>query len=106
MSAYIRIIYDKLDFLEFKQNILFLKPPQHKIAVFNDLSLDDFLKIRELTKDIEQKIVDGEILSIEKYEKGLFEVWPPLRSYPTSSTLIARALMNIDNYNALFKYNN
>lgn len=106
MSAYIRIIYDKLDFLEFKQNILFFKQPQHKASVFNELSLDDFLKIRDFTRDVEEKINDGKVLGFEDYEKGLFEVWPPIRSYPASSTLIAKALMSAVNYNKLFQHNN
>ena len=47
MSSYIRIIYDRLDFIEFKQNLILLKEPQHKIPVFYKLTLDDFLKIRD-----------------------------------------------------------
>lgn len=106
MSSYVKIIYDKIDFLEFKQDILFLKQPQHKASVFQELTLDDFLKIRDFTKDIEDKIINGEIYDISKYEKELFMIWPPVRSLPSSSTLIAKALMTEDTFNSLFKNNN
>lgn len=101
-----RIIYDKIDFLEFKQNIILLKQPQHKASVFYDLSLEDFLKIRDFTKEIEEKISTGDKITIDDYERGLFELWSPTRSYPVSSTLIAKILMSEENYNSLFKYNN
>lgn len=106
MSSYIRIIYDKMEFLEFKQNILLLKQPQHKASVFYNLSLEDFMKIRDFTNEIEEKISAGEEITIDDYEKGLFNLWSPTRSYPTSSTLIAKILMSEENYNSLFKYNN
>ncbi len=60
MSSYIQIIYDKIAFLEFKQNILFLKQPQHKASIFAELTLDIFLQIRELTNLVEEKISLGE----------------------------------------------
>ena len=101
-----RIIYDKIDFLEFKQNIILLKQPQHKASVFYDLSLEDFLRIRDFTKEIEEKISTGNKITIDDYERGLFELWSPTRSYPVSSTLIAKILMSEENYNSLFKYNN
>ena len=53
MSSYIRVIYDRLDFIEFKQNLILLKQPQHKASVFYKLTLDDFLKIRDLTLNFE-----------------------------------------------------
>ena len=55
MSSYIRIIYDRLDFIEFKQNLILLKQPQHKASVFFNLTLDDFLKIRDFTFEFESK---------------------------------------------------
>ncbi|MEG1310827.1 MAG: hypothetical protein RR942_07490 [Romboutsia sp.] len=106
MSSYIKIIYDKIEFLEFKQNILFLKQPQHKASIFYDLTLDDFLKIRNFTDEVESKIINGEPYDINKYEKELFEIWPPIKSLPSSSTLVAKALMYEDNFNSLFQYNN
>lgn len=106
MSSYVKIIYDKIDFLEFKQNILFLKQPQHKASIFQELTLDDFLKIRDFTNSVEDKILNGEQYDIDKYEKELFEIWPPVRSLPSSSVLVAKALMCEDIFNSLFKNNN
>lgn len=106
MSSYVRLIYDRIDFLEFKQNILFLKQPQHKASVFYQLTLEDFLRIRDFTSSVEEKISNGEKYTITDYERELFEIWSPIRSYPSSSTLVAKALMNEDNFNSLFKYSN
>lgn len=105
-SAYIRLIYDKMEFMEFKQNILFLKQPQHKASIFYDLKLDEFLKIRDFTIKFSNSILNNERVSISDYEKELFKIWPPIRSYPSSSTLVAKALMNNDNFEKLFQSNN
>ncbi|MGL6107955.1 hypothetical protein [Romboutsia sp.] len=102
MSAYIRIIYDRLDFIEFKQNILLLKQPQHKASIFVDITLEEFLKIRDFTLDVSNKISSGKKYSIEQYEKSLFDICPLIKSYPSSSTLVAKALMNVDIFNSLF----
>lgn len=102
MSSYIRIIYDRLDFIEFKQNLILLKQPQHKASVFYKLTLDDFIKIRDLTFGFESQIKSGIISSISDYESKLFEICPLIKSYPSSSTLIAKVLMSEDIFNTLF----
>lgn len=102
MSSYIQIIYDRLDFIEFKQNLILLKQPQHKASVFYKLTLDDFLKIRDLTFEFENQIKSGIKLSISDYENKLFEICPLIKSYPTASTLIAKILMSEDIFNSLF----
>ena len=106
MSAYIRLIYDRIEFLEFKQSILFLKQPQHKAAIFEELSLECFLQIRDFTKSISEKILAGEKYTFEEYEKEIFLLWPPIKSYPSSSALVAKALMDNEVYNSLFSYSN
>lgn len=102
MSSYIQIIYDKIAFLEFKQNILFLKQPQHKASIFSELTLDTFLQIRELTNLVEEKISNGENYNLNEFEKELLEIWSAVKSYPYSPTLIAKSLMSTDSFNALF----
>lgn len=102
MSSYIRIIYDRLDFIEFKQNLILLKQPQHKASVFYKLTLDDFIKIRDLTFEFESQIKSGIISSISDYESKLFEICPLIKSYPSSSTLIAKVLMSEDIFTTLF----
>ena len=101
MSSYIRIIYDRLDFIEFKQNLILLKQPQHKASVFYKLTLDDFIKIRDLTFEFESQIKSGITSSISDYESKLFEICPLIKSYP-SSTLIAKVLMSEDIFTTLF----
>ncbi|MGL5329543.1 MAG: hypothetical protein ACRDD7_09755 [Peptostreptococcaceae bacterium] len=105
-SPYLRVISDKIEFLEFKQNILFLKQPQHKASIFSELNLDDFLKIREFTEVFTQKVLSNNKLDISDYENELFKIWPPIKSYPSSSTLVAKALMDTDIFDKLFQYNN
>ena len=92
MSSYIRIIYDRLDFIEFKQNLILLKQPQHKASVFYKLTLDEF----------ESQIKSGITSSISDYESKLFEICPLIKSYPSSSTLIAKVLMSEDIFTTLF----
>ena len=48
-------LLDRLDFLEFKQNLIFLKPPQHSAQIFYELSLEDFLNIRDFTNEYKIK---------------------------------------------------
>lgn len=102
MSSYIRIIYDRLDFIEFKQNLILLKQPQHKVSEFYKLTLDDFLKIRDFTFEFESQIKSGVRSSISDYESKLFEICPLIKSYPSASTLIAKILMSEDIFNSLF----
>ena len=106
MSSYIRVIYDRLDFIEFKQNLILLKQPQHKASVFYKLTLDDFLKIRDLTLNFENQIKSGARTSISDYESELFEICPLVKSYPSASTLIAKVLMSEDVFNSLFSSSN
>ena len=75
LSSYVKIIYDRLEFIEFKQNILLLKQPQHKASVFAQITLDEFLKIRDYTQEIGLKIKLGEVLIISDYEKNLYEIF-------------------------------
>ena len=106
MSSYIRVVYDRLDFIEFKQNLILLKQPQHKASVFYKLTLEDFLKIRDLTSEFENQIKSGVRTSILDYESKLFEVCPLIKSYPSSSTLIAKVLMSENIFNSLFSSSN
>lgn len=102
MSEYIQLIYDRMEFLEFKQNILFLKQPQHKASEFFELTFKDFLDMKNFTKLFEERVYNGEVLTIDNYEKELFDICPNIKSYPSSSTLIAKVLMNENIFNSLF----
>ena len=97
---------ERLDFIEFKQNLILLKQPQHKASVFYKLTLDDFLKIRDLTLNFENQIKSGARTSISDYESELFEICPLVKTYPSASTLIAKVLMSEDVFNSLFSSSN
>lgn len=94
-------LVDRLDFIEFKQNIIFLKPPQHSTQLFYDLTLEDFLKIRDFTKKYSLKIESDELTSLSDFEKKLIDIWQPARSYTLSASLIARVLMGKSLYDKL-----
>lgn len=94
-------LVDRLDFIEFKQNIIFLKPPQHSTQLFYDLTLEDFLKIRDFTKKYSLKIESDELTSLSDFEKKLIDIWQPARSYTLSASLIARILMGKNLYDKL-----
>ncbi len=106
MSSYVKEISDRLDFIEFKQNILLLKQPQHKASIFYDLTFDDFLKIKDLTAKVSDIVTRGEKYTIDDFEKELFVIWPPIKSYPSSSTLVAKALMDTQYFDQLFMHDN
>lgn len=104
MSSYVKIIYDKLDFLEFKQNIMFLKLPQHKADIFLDLKIDDFIKIRDFTVEFQKEIARGKKLTLNDFEKGIHNIWPKIKSLPYGCSLIAKSLMQKTIYEVF--YNN
>ena len=91
-------LLDRLDFIEFKQNIIFLKPPQHSTQLFYDLTLEDFLKIRDFTKEYSLTIESDKLASLSDFEKKLINIWQPAKSYPLSASLIARVLMGKNLY--------
>lgn len=92
---------NRLDLLEFKQNIIILKPPHHSTQLFYNLTLEDFLKIRDFVNEFSIKMKNDESLSLDIFEKRLVEIWQPVKSYPLSATLIAKALMEKDSYEKL-----
>lgn len=98
MSENIKNLVYRLDFIEFKQNIIFLKPPQHSTQLFYELTLEDFLKIRDFTREYSLKIENEELVSLSDFEKKLIDIWQPAKSYPLSASLIARILMEKNLY--------
>ena len=53
-------LLNRLEFIEFKQHILFLKQPNHKVKVFSDLSLDEYLNIKDYVNTLQ--FVDADII--------------------------------------------
>lgn len=94
-------LIDRLDYLEFRQSLLFLKPPQHRTQLFYDLNLEDFLKIRSYTNYYCNKINNNENVSLNDFSRGIANIWPPAKLYPLSASLIAESLMPKDLYQKL-----
>ena len=101
MSDNNKNLLDRLDFIEFKENLIFLKPPQHSAQLFYELTLEDFLKIRGFTNEYIMKIENNENVSLSDFEKKLIDIWQPAKSYPLSATLIAKILFGKNLYNKL-----
>ncbi|GAA0710742.1 hypothetical protein GCM10008904_22640 [Paraclostridium ghonii] len=96
----------RLDFIEFKQQILLLKHPSHKATVFAELSLYDFLSIKKYVSNFEYFLDNGYNFDFKSFESGLYELNPQLKNYPESSVLISKVLMSLSNFNKLFSSNN
>ena len=94
-------LLDRLDYLEFRQSLLFLKPPQHKAHFFYELTLEDFLSIKSYVNYYSDKIKNGENISLNDFSKGLTDIWPPAKSYPPAASLIAECLMKKDLFKKL-----
>ena len=96
MSSYVQHFNDRLDFIEFKQNILLLKNPQHKASIFIQLNLDEFIKVRNLVNNYSVHFYRGNFNSLSNFESELYDLLPSLKSYPDSSVLILKALLGSD----------
>ena len=86
-------LVDRIDYLEFRQNLLILKQPCHKATVFFDLNIDIYLEIREKTKEFSEKLYD--------YEKLIIGISPNISNYPSACSLIAKSLLDKDVFNLI-----
>ena len=96
----------RLEFIEFKQQVLLLKQPNHKVSVFANLSLLQFIDIKDYVSKFENSIGTNTKYNFKDFEKGLYDICPLIKTYPGSSILIAKILMDGINYDALFSSNN
>lgn len=99
-------LLSRIEFIEFKQKILLLKNPSHKVSVFAELTIHEFLSIKEYVKNFEYYLENGYKFKFKNFESGLYDLFPKLKRYPDSSVLIAKILMDLSNYNKLFNSNN
>ena len=91
-------LVDRIDYLEFRQNLLILKQPCHKATVFFDLNID----IDESITDTDElKIICGEGLKLYDYEKLIIDIWPNISNYPSACSLIAKSLLDKDVFNLI-----
>lgn len=100
------ILNDRIDFIEFKQKILFFKQPNHKATEFANLSLSQFLLIRNFVNDFEIAILDKNSGNLKDFESQLFNICSDIKSYPNAASLVAKILMNKEIYDILFSSNN
>ncbi len=94
-------VSDRLDYLEFRQNILILKQPCHKAIVFFDLTIDIYLEMKEKSNEFSQKIRVGQKLNLSDYEKLIISIWPNISNYPSACSLIAKSLLDKDLFESI-----
>ncbi|KGJ49196.1 MULTISPECIES: hypothetical protein [Paraclostridium] len=99
-------LLSRVEFIEFRQQVLLLKHPSHKATVFAELTLYEFLSIRDYVENFEYYLENGHKFDFKSFESGLYDLIPKLKAYPESSVLISKILMNISNFNKLFDSNN
>ena len=92
---------DRLDYLEFRQNLLILKQPCHKATVFFDLTIDIYLKMKEKSEEISENVKNGKNLKLLDYEKMIINIWPNISNYPSSCSLIAKSLLDKDVFQSI-----
>ena len=96
-------LLNRIDYLEFRQNLLILKQPCHKATVFFDLNMEIYLEMKKASKDFCEKIASGEKLTLIDYENLLIDIYPSIKSYPSSYTLIAQSLLDKNTFNLIYK---
>ncbi|WP_455542027.1 hypothetical protein [Intestinibacter sp.] len=94
-------VSNRLDYLEFRQNILILKQPCHKATVFFDLTIDIYLEMKEKSNEFSQKIRVGQKLNLSDYEKLIISIWPNISNYPSACSLIAKSLLDKDLFDSI-----
>ncbi|QEZ69818.1 hypothetical protein D4A35_13335 [Paraclostridium bifermentans] len=99
-------LLSRVEFIEFRQQVLLLKHPSHKATVFAELTLYEFLSIRDYVENFEYYLENGHKFDFKSFESGLYDLIPKLKAYPESSVLISKILMNVSNFNKLFDSNN
>lgn len=87
---------DRINYLEFRQNLLILKQPCHKATILFDLNMDIYFKIKQKTDEFCEEVKNGKSLKLSDYEKLIFYVWPNISNYPSACALIAKALITKD----------
>lgn len=97
------IIY-RLDYLEFRQNLLILKEPCHKISLFFDLDINTYINMKVFSNEFSQKVKNGHPLNIQDYEKSLIKIWPEITTYPSSYIIIAKSLLPKEILNTIINY--
>ena len=91
-------VLDRLDYLEFRQNLLILKEPCHKAIVFFDLDIGIYLEMKEKSKEFCEKISNGQNLNLLDYEKLLISIWG---RHSPESTAVAMPI-NADSHGSPF----
>jgi len=95
-------LQDRLDFIEFKQGLLFFKQPQHKGSLLYEISIIEYDQLKNIIKVYEEKIENDEKINLEDYEFEIYKICPQIKKYPAAAKLISRVILKPWNYERLY----
>lgn len=104
LEKILRDILYKIEYLEFRQNLLILKEPCHKISILFELDLYTYINMKTFSYEFCEKLKEGQNLTIQDYEKTLSDIWPSVSTYPSAYILIAKCLLPKEILNKITNY--
>lgn len=102
MNENLKELQEKLDFIEFRQGLLFFKLPQHKADLLYEISLLEYKQLKNLIFIYEEKIKNDEKINIEDYEFEIYKICPQIKKYPTAAKLISKVILKPWNFERLY----
>jgi hypothetical protein len=102
MDEKLKEFQDRLDFIEFKQGLLFFKQPQHKASPLYEISSLEYIQLKNLLKIYEEKIENDEKINLEDYEFEIYKICPQVKKYSDSAKLISKVILKPWNYERLY----
>ena len=81
MDEKLKEFQDRLDFIEFKQGLLFFKQPQHKASPLYEISSLEYKQLKNLLKIYEEKIENDKKINLEDYEFEIYKICPQVKKY-------------------------
>ena len=104
MDEKLKELQDRLDFIEFRQGLLFFKQPLHKASILYEISALEYNQLKSLIKAYEEKIINDEKINLEDYEFEIYKICPQVKKYPDAAKLISRVILKPWNYERLYYF--
>ena len=104
MDEKLKEFQDRLNFIEFKQGLLFFKQPQHKVSLLYEISSLEYSQLKNCISKYEEKIENDEKINLEDYEFEIYKICPQIKKYSDSAKLISRVILKPWNYERLYSF--
>ncbi|QTB21590.1 DUF1878 domain-containing protein [Lysinibacillus sphaericus] len=96
-------LLDRLDFIEFRQELLFKNDPYSRELFDNDITREQDKRIGDLFDDYRDRIDKGERVSKSSFEQIIYEIVPHKKYEYHFAESIALANHESDNYEEVFE---